>query len=289
MNNEEGRNNMIKKITAGRLCTALVLAAFFLCASWPSSARAEVELVRAEGSAMMGERESTAKGHAFEDALRKAVSASVEGLLPEDDRHRLREGLERDVYSNPMRYVQNYRVLAEGMVTHYDLPDAEPDALPEAAPAAGPVSGEEEEEDFLPEGEGPPVPQPAPPVSFAEFYHIWVEAAVDVGQLKQYLKKVTTLAVRQTISVNVIILDVEDYGAYAALKKRIEGMAAVKEVSYHSFSRGKFVLKAVVATTAYGFYEGLAAMLGGEFVVLPSGAESVIVKAGRFGQGTGAR
>lgn len=272
--NNETEDRIFMKITGKFL--SITLALFFVCAS-AGVAGAEVMVVKAEGSAMMGERESTTKNQAFEAALKIAVTDVVSDMLSDEELDRLFEKLERDVFSKPMRYVRNYKVVAEGWVTHYDLPDAEPEAAAEAEATIEVEPGVEE----------PPVPHVTAPVSFAEFYHMWVEAAVDVGQLKSYLKKVTTLTEKSTISINIVILDVVDFKTYSGLKKRLENMDVVKEISYHSFSRGRFVLKAVITGTGYDFYERLTEKFGSEFVILPSGAESVIIKAGRMGLNPG--
>ncbi len=256
---------------------SILFAAMFMFAG-AGIARAEVTVVRAEGSAMMAERESVAKSEAFEDALKSAVVDAVAELLSgEQDTERLSEGLDRDVFSSPMKYVRNYKVLAEGWVTHYDLPQAGS----ELAPGVEPV--EPQEVEGMDEQDGAPELHPADPVNFAEFYHIWIEASVDVGQLKNYLKQVTTLTEKSVFSANVVVLDFVDYETFALLKKRIETMSMVKDVSYYSFSRGKFVLKADITGTGYAFYESLVRKFSSEFAILPSGLEGVIIKAGRVG------
>ncbi len=114
----------------------LVIFASFLLLAMPQFAGAgEVSVLKIEGSAKKVEFEADTKKEALERALRGSVEAAVREVMKGEDILENAELIEERIYSNPMNYILNYRILSEGWITHFDLSgdSAEPEGIEDDA------------------------------------------------------------------------------------------------------------------------------------------------------------
>jgi hypothetical protein len=116
-------------------------------------------------------------------------------------------------------------------------------------------------------------------VNGVEFYHIWIEAKVDEGQLREDLLRLTGRGEEDIRPVTILILDVFDYATYESIKNDLARIDIVKDISYNSFFTGRIVLTARVQGTADTLLEKLEGQVGERFVLIPSGKDKIIIKA----------
>ncbi|MBI5559720.1 MAG: hypothetical protein HY883_00385 [Deltaproteobacteria bacterium] len=224
----------------------VILSLFVL--SLAAASFAATAVVKAEGAAVKSGDDPGVKERALESAMKNSVEAALRLVIKEEKINALSGELLERVFSDPLRYVLNYRILSEGLLRHFDMPEA---AL---------KSGEEE--------------QPSGPV---DIYHVWIEASVDADGLRRDVGRFTG-AGRDLAPVTIEILGVEDWGTFNGLKETIEGMDIVMEVGYRSFSRGKIFITALVAGSGQNLYERLYKELGGAFTVAPAGEDRLIIR-----------
>ncbi len=265
------------------------------------SALAEVTVVKAEGSAVKGEDEALTKRAALEDALKGAVARAVNSVLKDEKAEEISDLLEVEIYSTPMRYVLNYRILSEGWITHFDLPEdfLKPEEIEEVVEEGVKledleyhenVGGGAEEVDpetpQWPEGPAGAEVEAAAPESARKdlgaggvvLYHLWIEASVDIGELKKDIGRFADIEEQETTTVEVVMLDVPDYRSFESLKKRLEEMDIIKGLSFESFSKGRYVLSAAVAGDGHALYDSLVDTLGKDYILIPGGTGRVIIK-----------
>lgn len=273
-----------------RYIRAIVIAGILTAGTFLTAAPtfAEVKFVRAEGLFMRGEEDALAKRGALEDALKKTVAQLMEGFYAsakgvDDSDFR---ALERNIMNDPLRYVLNYKILASGWVTHFEMPamdganideeaalrveDTAEDLPKESAEDGTEVTGESEDKDVRPA---------VLARTGVEFYHLWVEASVDADFLRNEVFKVTSRGVEDSSEIEIFVLDVADHSVLKALKDKLEKIDIIKTVSYGSFSKGVSIFKAEVAGTGHSLFERLSSELMDGFVLIPGGSERVIIKS----------
>ncbi|VAV85444.1 hypothetical protein MNBD_DELTA01-1019 [hydrothermal vent metagenome] len=109
-------------------------------------------------------------------------------------------------------------------------------------------------------------------------YHLWVEIRLDLDRLREDVKGFIDIVEVETSTVSIEILGVSDHQRFEELKKGLEETEVVKEIGYESFSRGRYVLRAVVAGTGHDLYDSLKGNLGKDLVLIPGGVGRVIIK-----------
>lgn len=260
----------------------ILIASVFMAAviSTASTALAEVKLVRAEGLFIRGEEDALAKRGALEDALKKTVSQLMEGFyasaeVVEDSSF---EELDRKVMADPLKYVLNYKILASGWITHFEMPEAFDDAsiMDEEAADANREAVDTPADESAIDDEARPVVLARTGV---EFYHLWVEASVDADALRDEVFKLSSRGIEDSTEIEIFVLDVTDHSVLKALKDKLDKIDIVKTISYGSFSKGVATFTAEVAGTGHSLFERLGSELTGDFVLIPGGVERVIIKA----------
>ena len=247
---------------------------------------AEIKLVRAEGLFMKGEEDALAKRGALEDALKKTVAQLMEGFyasveVVEDSEF---EALDRKVMSDPLRYILNYKILASGWITHFEMPEVDVDS-DAAVLNIEEVPGESQEVPIAEDSVAATddlVDDPRPAIlarTGVEFYHLWVEASVDADSLRDEVFKLTSRGIEDSSEIEIFVLDVTDHSVLKALKDKLDKIDIVKTVSYGSFSKGVSTFKAEVVGTGHSLFERLSGELTDDFVLIPGGSERVIIKA----------
>jgi len=231
----------------------LFLAAYiFFILVYPAFVYAEERAaVQAEGSVQKSEEKTDVKKEALDQALRKAVSTALEALLKKEAiavNPVQNESIESEIYANPRNFILNYRIVSDGWLTHM--------ADPNTAPAPDPT---------MPNQAG------------VEYYHIWIEANIDSAQLRNLVGRITQG--EGASFVKIIILGVTDYRAFKGLLASIEGIAAINDISYDSFYRGKIVLTAKINGSSQNLTERIAKEVAGKYAVAPGGQESIVIRA----------
>lgn len=228
----------------------LLIAYIFFILVYPAFTYAEDwAVVQAEGSAPKSEEKTDVKKDALDQALRKAVSTARDSLVKKEAiavNPMQNESIESEIYTNPRNFILNYRIVSEGWITHMSSP----------APVADPA---------MPNQAG------------VEYYHIWIEANIDSAQLKNLVNRVTQGDAASF--VKLVILGVTDYGSFKKLLTSIDGIAAINDVSYDSFYRGKIVLTAKINGNGQGLAERIAREVAGRYVVAPGGPQTILIKA----------
>jgi hypothetical protein len=247
----------------------IVLFSAVLVAHW-GLCLAEVTVVKAEGSTRRLEDESATKIRARDNALNNAISSVLASFMSEESIKQYSEETDELVNQKTSVYLLNYRILKEGWIIHHDEPnkaEGQEVLLEEPLPEESPSSSWET---LLPAEK---------PVTGVEFYHIWIEAKVDVGQLREDTRHLTGYGVEGTRSVTILILDVLDHTTYESIKNRLEQIDIIRDISYNSFFSGRIVLTAEVQGTAHTLWEKLENEVGDDFVLIPSGKDKLIIKA----------
>jgi hypothetical protein len=239
-----------------------IVAYIFFIMVYPAFAYAEDwAAVQAEGSVQKSEEKTDVKKEALDQALRKSVSTALAALLKKESiavNPVQNESIESEIYANPRNFILNYRIVSDGWITHM------------AAPNTTPV---------------PAAPDPAMPnQAGVEYYHIWIEANIDSAQLRNLVGRVTQTG--GASFVKIVILGVTDYRAFKSLLASIEGIAAINDISYDSFYRGKIVLTAKINGNGQNLTERIAKEVAGRYAVAPGGQESIVIKAANVPSGS---
>ncbi len=236
----------------------LLFAYIFFILIYPALTYAEDwAVVQAEGSVPKSEEKADVKKDALDQALRKAASTALDSLVKKEAvavDPAQNESIESEIYTNPRNFILNYRIVSEGWITHMDAP----------APAAT----------------DPTMPNQAG----IEYYHIWIEANIDSAQLRGLVSRITQGDT--TTFVKLIILGVTDYNSFKNLLTSIDGIAAINDISYDSFYKGKIVLTAKINGNGQGLTERIAREVAGRFVVAPGGPQTILIKAEAGPSGT---
>jgi hypothetical protein len=231
---------------------------------------AEVTVVKAEGSARRLGDESATKISARDNALKNAISSVFASFMSEESIKQYSEATDELLSQKASAYLLNYRILKEGWIIHHDEPhqaEGQEVLLVEPLPEESPSSSWET---LLPTDK---------PFTGVEFYHIWIEAKVDVGQLREDIRQMTGYSEEETSPVTILILDVFDYATYESIKDRLAQIDIIRDISYNSFFAGRIVLVAEVQGTAHTLWEKLEEEVGDDFVLIPSGKDKLIIKA----------
>ncbi|VAW37064.1 hypothetical protein MNBD_DELTA02-535 [hydrothermal vent metagenome] len=110
-------------------------------------------------------------------------------------------------------------------------------------------------------------------------YHLWIEVRIDMDRLREDVKGFSDIEEVETSNVIIEILGVsDDQRRFEKLKKGLEETELVKGLGYESFSRGRYVLRAIVAGNGHDLYDSLKGKLGKDIVLIPGGAGRVIIK-----------
>lgn len=233
----------------------LLIAYVFFVLVYPAFAYAEDwAAVQAEGSVQRSEEKTDVKKEALEQALRKAVSTALASLLKKEAisvNPVQNESIESEIYANPRNFILNYRIVSDGWITHMAAPNTAPATAPDPA--------------MMPNQAG------------VEYYHVWIEANIDSAQLRNLVGRMTQGG--GASFVKIIILGVTDYRAFKGLLASLEGIAAINDISYDSFYRGKIVLTAKINGSGRNLTERIAKEVAGKYAVAPGGQESIVIKA----------
>lgn len=91
----------------------------------------EVSVIKIEGAAAKAEFKADTKRVALENALKGSVEGAVKEVMKSEDILENAELIEKRIYPNPMNYILNYRILSEGWITHFDMPEdsVEPEGI----------------------------------------------------------------------------------------------------------------------------------------------------------------
>jgi len=270
----------------GALAAVLAVAVIALSAAVaPPSARAEeASAVRAEGMAVKTAVMAEVKKKAVDRALANAVGKALETLITKETIEGtpgLKVLVDKAVYSRADAFVTNYRVVAEGWMTHMDLSTVPAEDLeqdePEAALDAAGGGGD------APEPGGVEDETPA----WVEAYHIQVEASIDMAGLRRVVERIAPDNGRSSSEITVSILDVADYRTYNRLVRSIRRVPGVEELSYSSFYRGRIVMKAATALPTRTLIKDISKKAGRRFEVSPGGLRRIIIRpaAGRRKKG----
>ncbi len=316
-----------------------IFASFFLLATAQFAGAGEVSIIKIEGFAKKAEFAGDTKKEALERALRGSVEMAVKEVMKGEDILENAELIEERIYPNPMNYILNYKILSEGWITHFDLPDenAEPEGIDGEEASEGdamggvelvvgvdgelvavPVEGaigdvvvEEVGEEVEVAPETLPVAEtfvvkrhrkgslaessfftpsaediaPGTAIGIGEgvsggelLYHLWIETRLDIDRLKEDVKDFSDIEEVETSSVRIEILGVNDHKRFEDLRTGLQESEVIKELSYESFSRGRYVLRALVAGTGHDLYDRLRGNLGKDLVLIPGGVGRVIIK-----------
>ncbi len=233
----------------------VLLLALLLCPSAAVRAATETLGVKAYGSAVNKGNSAAARQAALGEAIRDAVTSAVKEYL---DLH----GIEADegamvtgIYSRSESFILNYKILSERWIT--EMADEPVDGAGEAVP--GEVSP------LPPVAEGPPT------------YHVLINATLDMGALKRAILRI--MGAEKTTDFKVVLLDISDYETFTAIMSTLKGVAVIEDLSYRSFSRDRFVLKARSVMDPVSLAREIGREAGRDFVVAAYGMDTVIIKA----------
>lgn len=232
-----------------------VLLAILTLGARPSRAE-DVLSVKTEGTARLSGGAEEARKAAVDQAMRNSVVEAASEIIKDEG---IEDGanttaLEAEVYSKPLSYILNYKILSEGL-TAKPLTDSPPQS------AQG--------------GEAPDAPALAP----EELYSVWIEAVIDAAALRGAIAQATVSAGKGAYSnVSIVVLDAPDYETFRAVKAAVEKIPALKDVSYNSFSKGKAVLSARSALSAQSLAAKVAKEVDDRFSVFPADRSTVVIK-----------
>jgi len=220
----------------------------------PSRSFAEVMTVRAEGQAVKYDEAADVKKLAIEDALQKAAREVFAAVIKAERAHVLPSEYP-GFYSSLTDYVLTYKILSEGWLA--------PEALPQ--PKEPPL---------------PPLPgQEAAPVPMIETYQVKLEASIDMDQIKAALAR--AIASKVTAGLNgytLVMLDIPGYDAYRSLVEICSHMATVKDISYSSFSNGRYAFTVKSTDTQAALVERIGAEAGADYSVFAADAQTIAIK-----------
>jgi hypothetical protein len=250
----------------------IIVLSSVVIASQGGISQAEVSFIKGEGSARKMKDEAATKISALNSALKNAVASVIESFMSEEARIKYSDATEKLVKQKESVYVLKYRVLKEGWITHHD--EARKDDR-EYSLHEGPRSDKSPPAGSALEN----LLAPDKTVTGVEYFHVWIEAKVDVGKLRKDVLRITAGGEQHKTNVTILILDVLDYATYESIKNRLARLDIIRDISYGSFSVGRIVLNAEVHGTAHTLWERLDRVVGEKFVLIPSGADKLIIKA----------
>ncbi|MCK4738586.1 MAG: hypothetical protein KAT46_01435 [Deltaproteobacteria bacterium] len=248
----------------------LLLISFVLVFALPSGAYSEEKpvIVEAEGFARKsssGEYRTTQL--ARDEAVKGSVLVALRLFMDEVLLIENMDFIESNILASSSKYVLNYRILYQGWITHYDLPEeTEVEETKETTASEGKKTSSSAAADGVPA------------------YHTKVEARVDISTLKKDIKKFVFIEDYEVSDIEIIIFGVEDYKDFEEIKSRLLLVPGIKELSYKSFFRRKTVMTAMVTLPFNEIFNALRKEFASNFSVIPtgggwgSGAETLILK-----------
>ena len=285
-----------------RFCAAILMLCVFAA---PSQAGSEVTLVKSQGLAradvVSGAGPGKGKGAvrdeyklkklALDHAFREAIAEALTLFLDNDEISDNEEFLSSEIYPQYLSYVLNYKILSMGWATHFDLPRIEEEARVGLTPPGEAQDGSNNNDDGSKGGRsGAAGGTAGGAAGGVRAYHINIEARVDLERLKSDVGKSISITKKDELRrVVIVVLGLEDYRTSEALKKRLMKNELVRELSYRTFLRGRFVFDVDVAGSFHDLFEGLRRELAGEFTLMPAGGgwgtgeETLIIKAANAG------
>ncbi|MEE9543429.1 MAG: hypothetical protein V3V95_06575 [Thermodesulfobacteriota bacterium] len=269
-----------KKILIFTLATLVFFSAFSLtCVTGEAREQPSIKKVRGEGISFQLEDEQEVRSSAIDEALKNAVIAAYDSLVMDTEISQETELMKESVFSAPLNYVLDYRVLSEGWIRHL--------VIEEGLPVPPHISNAEDEamvDDILSNigggyGEKENDEGGLAPEQGLKLFHVWIEASVDFNQLKSDLSLTPSFEGENTSLVTILLLTVIEYDKFTSVKEAIEDLENVKEVSLDSFLKGKIVLTAEVWGNPHALLEKLRTnkTLKG-FDIIPSGADRITIK-----------
>lgn len=227
----------------------LFIFLFALTLLTPALSLAEdVSVIKSEGIAMKMEDEAEVKKKAIENALKNAIAAALGPIVKKDAAGMNVDFIYSKVNADPRAYVLNFKIVSEGWVAE------------NPAPATGQPT---------PDAEAPPG---------IEVFHIWIEATIDTGQLRNVIGNLVTGGQGTTV-MTFNLINITDYASYRSLLASLERIPLIKEVSYNSFARGNIVLTAKVAGDVQTLSERINRETDGNFYAAANGPQSIFIKA----------
>ena len=178
--------------------------------------------------------------NAVEEALLTVLEKAQTQVEPEE--------IEAEIYSRPERFILNYKILSERWVG----------------------DGGEEEAGAVEEGYVFDEDEPGT-------YRLLIEARVDASALKGALGQLA--AGSRDVFINLVILDVTDYGTYDSIKAALERIPVIEDISYGSFFRGRVVLRVKTPVTSEVLSKEISGATGDGFAISPGGPDIIIMKA----------
>ncbi|MBI5238683.1 MAG: hypothetical protein HY887_09745 [Deltaproteobacteria bacterium] len=203
--------------------------------------------VKAQGEALSGP-ESDAKERAVEEAINAGVKTAVETLIKDMRLQPDMSIVEVVIYSNPRTFLLNYKILSEE--TMPALEGAEPDA---------------HDAESIQDRQ-------------AEVFRVLIEASFDQGSLRSILAGLAPTG-SEAIPITIVVLDVEGWGEFKSLVDMLKSTAVVKNLSYTSFFRARFVLSADITVPVPEFTERAAKEAGEGYLVTELKPGIVVIKA----------
>lgn len=233
-----------------KIIAAVIVAAFIV--SFHGTAPAIDSLqVKAEGMATRFEDKADVKKRAIDRALAEAVTSAIAILETDGALRGTPDELRKKAASNAQVYVLDYKIVAEGWLTHLDM--TPPPSIDDSATA-----------------------QPVAASPGVEVFHIRLEASIDAAQLKKALLTGEKDASAHIEGLTFVLLDFSDYAGHKEVIAALEKTAQIKDLTYLSFYRGKTVLAANATVDAHVLVRQLARDLQGCCAVV-SGASGIIV------------
>lgn len=230
--------------------TVLLFTIFALICPRVSPAE-DISFVRSEGIISKAEDKADVKKKALDQALKNAVSQSLDNLLKQEAVEADPNSIKAAVLSNPRSFILNYKILSEGWITHLESAPPVPVDLPESQSAVG-----------------------------IELFHIWIEATVDNGQLRAYLSKMNYLRADDRASVFTLsLIDITDYKTFKSVLSSLKRVSNITDLTYDSFLGGRIVMSAKVKGDPQALTEKISKEMGDSFAVIPAGPNTVVIKA----------
>ncbi len=228
---------------------AAIAAALILSFHWTASAGDSLQ-VKADGTATRFEDKADVKKRAIERALAEAVTSAIATLEADKGLLETSDELKKKAASNAQVYVLDYKILAEGWLTHLDMTP--------------------------PPGDDSVAGLPLAALPGVEVFHIRLEASIDAAQLKKALLTGEKSASAHIEGITFVLLDFSDYAGHKEVVAALEKTAQIKDLIYVSFYRGKTVLAANSTVDAHALVRQLARDLQGCCAVV-NGASGIIV------------
>ncbi|MBI5642392.1 MAG: hypothetical protein HY954_02840 [Deltaproteobacteria bacterium] len=209
----------------------------------------ELITVQSEGAATKTGDAAEEKRKAIDKALKNAVNEALSSYAKKEGVALTRE-LSEEILSNPRAFILNYKVVSEGWVSHLGPTPLIVDNLPEA-------------------GQSP---------LGVELFHIWIEASIDDGALREAFGKAAAVKDASSI-ISINIVDVTDYSEYKELIGALKRIALLNGVSYSTFSRGKITLHAKSGAGVGVLIERISKEIPENYIATAGGPETIIIKA----------